>query len=236
MTSPESGPSFAKTASTLLAVAAFVSLPSRADLVLKDSTYGPGTIIEDTVTHLDWLKLTVTQNRSFDDVSSKFGAGEEFGGFQYGDVLQVGQLFKDGGLPSLVPSNMPEWGSLFSSNPSDVAAVTNLITLFGSTFSDADHPIESIGIIGSHDLFGLGPDEIDFAALGVQTTLACAVVHCAAAEPLSGGTSGPGILDTPFPQSGSFLFESAPAAVPEPSFTILIGIGLMSIVLRKFLC
>ncbi len=220
----------------LLAVVLFIPLSSRADLVLKDSSYGPGTIIEDTVTHLDWLKLTVTQNRSFDDVSSKFGPGEEFAGFQYGDVVQVGQLFKDGGLPSIVPSDTFPFGNLFSSNPSDVAAVTNLITLFGSTFSDADHPIESIGIIGNHDLFGLGPDEIDLAALAVQTTLACAAVHCAAARPLSGGTSGPGVLDTPLPQAGSFLFESAPAAIPEPSFTILIGIGLMSIVLRRILC
>src|SRR5215469_6064017 len=95
----DSSASFAKTASTLLAVAVLLALPSRADLVLKDSSYGPGTIIEDTVTHLDWLKLTVTQNRSVNDVSSKFGTGQEFAGFQYGDVVQVGQLFKDGGLP-----------------------------------------------------------------------------------------------------------------------------------------
>src|SRR5579871_3253670 len=217
----------------LLAVVLFIPLSSRADLVLKDSSYGPGTIIEDTVTHLDWLKLTVTQNRSFDDVSSKFGPGEEFAGFQYGDVVQVGQLFKDGGLPSIVPSDMPDFGNINSSqNPSDVAAVTNLITLFGSTFSDADHPIESMGIIGSHDLIGLGPT-VDIARLSVQTTFICTAMHCATANTFGVEISGPGILDTPFPDSGSFLFESAPAAVPEPSFTILIGIGLMSIALDR---
>jgi hypothetical protein len=237
----DSSASFAKTASTLLAVAVLLALPSRADLVLKDSSYGPGTIIEDTVTHLDWLKLTVTQNRSFNDVSSRFGAGQEFAGFQYGDVVQVGQLFKDGGLPSIVPSNTFPWGNIFSNNPSDVAAVTNMINLFGSTFSDADHPVDSAGIIANHDLLGGVTTEVDFAALAIQDTFTCAVMHCAAAHPLNGAEAdalggGTDVLSTAFPQAGSFIFESAPAAVPEPSFTVLIGIGLMAMVLRRILC
>jgi len=185
----------------LLTVVAFGAWPSRADLIALDSSFGPGTLIEDTDTHSEWLKLTVTVDRSFDDISSQLGAGGEFAGFRYGNVIEVAQLFKDGGLPSIIPSDTDPWGDQvdFSQSLSDIAAVTGLINLFGPTppLDAVDFAPAAYGIVGSRGLTGLGPDEIDIAGLEIQTDAACAVVNCAVAFPvLSGRGDG---LDTTFP-------------------------------------
>lgn len=52
---------------------------SNANAALTDR----GTYITDTATGLDWLKLTETSNRSYNDISSQLGVGGEFEGWRY---------------------------------------------------------------------------------------------------------------------------------------------------------
>lgn len=63
------------------------TMPAQSELV------DLGTITRDTDTGLDWLDLTETVGRSYDDVSSSFGLGQEFYGWRYATNTEVEDLF-----------------------------------------------------------------------------------------------------------------------------------------------
>jgi uncharacterized repeat protein (TIGR01451 family) len=72
----------------------------RAELVsISWQTGGDNLITRDTMTGLDWLDLTQTANRSYNDVSSQLGAGGQFAGFRYATQAEVTALFSKFGLP-----------------------------------------------------------------------------------------------------------------------------------------
>jgi len=54
---------------------------------------GDNLITQDTTTGLEWLDLTVTAGRSYNDISSKLGAGQEFEGWAYASRVQVSALW-----------------------------------------------------------------------------------------------------------------------------------------------
>ena len=49
---------------------------------------GPGT-----GSGLEWLDLTATTARSYNDISTKFGAGQEFEGWRYATIAEVSDFF-----------------------------------------------------------------------------------------------------------------------------------------------
>jgi uncharacterized repeat protein (TIGR01451 family) len=72
----------------------------RAALVNTDwQTAGDNLITRDTTSGLDWLDLTQTANRSYNDVSSQLGTGGQFAGFRYATQAEVTALFSQFGLP-----------------------------------------------------------------------------------------------------------------------------------------
>jgi uncharacterized repeat protein (TIGR01451 family) len=73
---------------------------ARAALVSTDwQTAGDNLITRDATSGLDWLDLTQTANRSYNDVSSQLGAGGQFAGFRYATQAEVTALFSQFGLP-----------------------------------------------------------------------------------------------------------------------------------------
>ena len=52
-----------------------------------------GDYFTDTLNGLDWLDLSFTARRSFNDVSSRFGAGEEFEGWRYATAVEFGAMW-----------------------------------------------------------------------------------------------------------------------------------------------
>ena len=48
-----------------------------------------GDFTTDTSSGLDWLDLTVTVNRSYNDITSKLGAGQEFEGWRYATGAEI---------------------------------------------------------------------------------------------------------------------------------------------------
>lgn len=54
---------------------------------------GDNLITIDTTSGLEWLNLTATTNRSYNDISSKFGAGQEFDGWRYATAVEVSGYF-----------------------------------------------------------------------------------------------------------------------------------------------
>ena len=82
---------------TILAGAAFLmSSLSNAGLIERDwQSAGDGLITYDESTGLEWLDITATQNRSYNDISSKLGVGLEFAGWQYATGNQYHTLWAD---------------------------------------------------------------------------------------------------------------------------------------------
>lgn len=57
-----------------------------------------GSYITDTTTGLDWLKLTETAGRTYEDISSNLGSGQEFDGWTYATQSQFANLLWDNGI------------------------------------------------------------------------------------------------------------------------------------------
>src|SRR5262245_39376335 len=79
-----------------------VGVASGQVLSADDPVYGVGSITRDMATGLDWLDLTLTQNRTVPDVVSQFGVGGQFAGFRYATSTEVFQFFTDAGIPFIV--------------------------------------------------------------------------------------------------------------------------------------
>lgn len=68
--------------------------------------FGIGALTRDTDQGLDFLDLTLSQGRSFNDVSSEFGVGGDFEGFRYATIDEYIQLANNFGVnPPFVPGN-----------------------------------------------------------------------------------------------------------------------------------
>ena len=70
---------------------------ANAALFEVSSEFGVGTATRDDVSGLDWLDLTKTQNRSYNDISSKLGSGGEFEGWRYASITEIGLFFDHAG-------------------------------------------------------------------------------------------------------------------------------------------
>ncbi len=71
-----------------------ISLGSQAAVLSTNFSYNHTTnVLTDGNTNgLSWLNLNQTRGRSYADISSKFGAGQEFDGYRYATGLEVAEL------------------------------------------------------------------------------------------------------------------------------------------------
>ena len=73
---------------------AAVSFNASAAIISVDwNKAGDNLITQDTVTGLEWLDLTATTSRSYNDISAKFGAGQEFDGWRYATRSEISGFF-----------------------------------------------------------------------------------------------------------------------------------------------
>lgn len=70
-----------------------------ATLLSQSSTYGPDTFTLDTQSGLQWLDLSITVGRSFNDVSFQLGSAGQFSGLRYATVKEVTELFQHATIP-----------------------------------------------------------------------------------------------------------------------------------------
>ncbi len=52
-------------------------------------TSGDNLITQDTVSGLEWLDITTTTSRSYNDISSNLGSGQEFDGWRYATKVEL---------------------------------------------------------------------------------------------------------------------------------------------------
>lgn len=110
----------------ILSVAvAFICDSAHAILVPLNSGFGPNTIIVDTNSGIEWLKLNVVFNLSFNEVSSLIANNTLFGGFRFATFDQY---------CSLVRTNVGLNCSFSESgDPDIVQRALSFINLFGPT-------------------------------------------------------------------------------------------------------
>lgn len=182
---------------------------SHAALVKQDLlTAGDGLVTLDTDTHLEWLKLTATQDLSVDAVLG--GAGGWVGaGFQYASFSQVGQLLNDAGYLG----SISDYATL--SLVADNVSANTFLDDFGSTSP-------------TNFTFGFMSPYPCSRTIGSATTCTDYVqinANGAADKGYAIPDSGAFGTDTARPYVGSFLVRT----VPEPQAGVLLLAGLLAL-------
>lgn len=112
----------------ILLLAMVLSLGNaRAALIEVASPLGPASAVLDTVSGLEWLKLSVTRNATIDHVFAGMAPGGTFEGFRYStqDEFSCGLLAPQTGF-----------GCGHYGDSRDVARVRTFLDLFGTGFSE----------------------------------------------------------------------------------------------------
>jgi len=102
-----------------------IAQPAAADLLARDSEFGPATMIRDPGRGLDWLHLSATVNRSTADIAKDLQPSGKLAGFRYASSDELCSLLEEQtGLPCTEATGSEDI-------PYDVAV--KLILLFGPT-------------------------------------------------------------------------------------------------------
>lgn len=101
-----------------------------------------GNITRDTISGLDWLDLTETNGRSYNDISGKLGTGQEFEGWRYATVVEVQALWKEFGLINGV------FDPIYESDLTQYQAFIYAVTLLGNTFNEWKPEWYDYGAVG----------------------------------------------------------------------------------------
>ena len=113
---------------------AIATSESKATLISLTSEFGPDTITRDTSNSLDWLDLTLSLNRSYNDIigidgTNELSSGGDFDGFRYATSAEVLSLWHSGGLDPSVLLPFPSQevsGDLYS-------VISDLMVYLGNT-------------------------------------------------------------------------------------------------------
>ena len=188
---------------TLTLVGLTLSLTANAAIV------DMGNITRDTATGLDWLDLTETNGRSFNDISSKLGASQEFDGWRYATADEVQTLWNNLGMPS---------GTYDSVQQTDIQQYQDFITasnLLGSTYNQYNSVVFDYGMSGMSENSNGSGQRYLFGMTHYIGNTNTSTINRAVDESRVAGWSG------------SYLVQ--PAAVPVPAAAWLFGSALVGL-------
>ena len=73
----------------MLALSLFASAGQAAVVVVSDSVFGPGSVLRDSGTSLDYLRLDKTMGYGYAGVAAELGAGGDFAGWTFASSAQM---------------------------------------------------------------------------------------------------------------------------------------------------
>ncbi len=93
-----------------------------------------GFVLRDGNSGTEWLNLTKTVNRSYNDISSKFGSGQEFEGWRYASGAQVNTLLSGWTSLSITGTGLKIYSD---------TAIDGLVPYLGNTYQ---HSLQAAGV------------------------------------------------------------------------------------------
>ena len=195
----------------VLLLTALAPIKASAILISVDDLggFGADSLTRDTNQGLDFLDLTFSLGRTFNDVSVEFGVGGDFEGFRYATVDEVITLANNFGVnPPFTPGDFGDPG----------IDIGELVDLLGATDPGGPFNRSSTGITSSSIMAGSRRlvefiDEFD----NVSFT-----------DRISSEPNFSTRVDFTFEETGSFLVRQAEtSSVPVPSTLVLILAGLV---------
>lgn len=190
---------------------ALITLSANATLISKDlSSVGDGLITLDSDTNLEWLDLSQTAGRSYNDISSQLGVGGEFAGWSYVDGFSPS-------MRSLLTQSGFIWPSgaevLHDFRPGD-PNFANAWNTFTSFLGESNQPGTIFGMVLLNHPTTPGSDQINYFHMA-----SFGVVRFENAE---------WTTNQALPQMASFLVR--PSTVPVPASIWLFASGLFGLV------
>ena len=171
-----------------------------AGFVTSDSSFGSSTLILDTQSGVEWLKLDPTFGLTYDQVTSQMDPGQTFAGFTVASASQVTTLFKDAGV----------WAPLTPlTSAADLAAGATFTSTFG-------------GVVNGDAILTQGMSSTPFSLFD-QQTLGVGYrpgVSVSSFDDAFTSRAGPGSQSM-----GTWLTKTV-TPVPEPSNAALVLVGL----------
>ena len=180
------------------------ALPAFASFSTLDSTLGANSIVVDSGTGLEWLRLDATFGMSFEQVVSQMDPGEMFNGFSVASAADVTTLFKDAHV----------WAPLSPlTSSADLAAGATFGSLFG--YFDTGTSLVTQGMTSM--VTGPGGFLQQGIGLGYRPGVSISSFDDAAFSRVAA-----------FDNVGTWLIRTVPA-VPEPSTYLYLSIGLLAV-------
>ena len=176
------------------------------------------TITLDTDTGIEWLDLTESTNRSYDDVAGQFGTGGDFAGWRHANFTEVTTLFANGGIAAPYFAN----GISFE--------LFEMLGLLGATRSEeiGDSLVADAG--GMFDDTGIGTDATrqGFAILSATSVPSNTLFSSEFADITPDGVPS----NFSDPNVGHWLVRGGVLSIPEPGMAVLFG-GAALLLLRR---
>lgn len=199
---------------TIGVISILSSLTSQAALVTKgDDAWGDESIVNDTLTGIDWLKPAKTINQSYIQIQNILGSGN-YANFRYATYDEVVQLFIDSGLPmGWVNGYSSYWDS-----------AVEFVTKFGPTYSQKWIAENWLGVSGL--MLSSSNNEVNFANAKYG--------YWNWGTPLDTTTEF-GVVDEQYCSilTGSWLIRENVSSVPIPSSILCFFIGIACFYLTK---
>lgn len=170
-----------------------------------------GDFTTDSTTNLQWLDLTLTRGRSYNDVASQFGAGGEFEGWRHATFSDLNTLFVSLG-----------YSANYLSSPATPGMLANIL-LFGITQSRAV-PTGAAGVFDD-SASGSSPSDVGWAILHTEADI----------SNLDGATivNDEFTADTASFLQGNWLIRSTATEISEPGTALIMALGIMGIYFRR---
>lgn len=164
-------------------------------------TSGDGLITQDTTNGLEWLDLTVTANRIYNDVYAELAPGGEFDGWRYATTDELlGFIDEFDGPGSQVSQIVGYWGELHCANSPGLCTPGEGGASFMYQYNEQVNINMQLGSISNISLIYFGADYINVPGntLGSGSSIA---------SPTKGSALVRGINPVPVP-AAAWLFGS----------------------------